>query len=112
MKGLNENQYARHRTNLEGLLEELSKSGIKLEDLLENRDFQWSKIPHDATYITLLEAKTKELYGTLYSDPFNDMQRYFPYGFDSFGECSKLWWMALVYKAQVIQPAKAEGKPK
>ena len=100
---MNEGESTRHRENLENLLEELSKSCIPLEVLLEDRDFQWSKIPHDEKYVALLEAKTKELYDTIYNDPFNGMQKYFPYRFDKFGNCGKLWWMSLVHKAQVIK---------
>jgi len=48
-----------------------------------------------------LEDKARELYETLYQDPLNQMQKYFPRCWEEMEEVTKDWWVALVSDAQV-----------
>lgn len=101
---MNESEYNSYRNQLEELIHNLHL-GIQVEDLLEE-NLVWENIPHDQEYITILEAKTKEVYDTLWNDPLNGIQRYFPHKFEQFDKSSKYWWMSLVNRAQIIKPLK------
>lgn len=109
--GLSENEYNFQRDKLETVLDELAKTDVDIEDILKSKNLMWDDVVGDSDYLVLLEAKTKEVYNTLYNDPLNNMQKYFPLRFEGFGESSKLWWMALINRAQIIRPVNEKGKP-
>lgn len=103
-KGLSEEEYNHQRKILEEALDVLSKSEVDIEDILKSNHLQWDQLHADPTYMALLEVKAKELYDTLWHDPLNGIQRYFPYRFDTFNEPSRLWWLSLVNRCQIIRP--------
>ena len=47
-----------------------------------------------------LEQKTRKLYETLYNDPLNQMQHYFP-PWQNLGDIGRAWWVELVKEVQI-----------
>lgn len=101
---LNENEYHVYLGEIQDLIHKIEAHEIPMEEILESTNWVWEGFPNDSEYHAVLEAKTKQVYDTLYNDPLNSIQKYFPYKFEQFDSSSKHWWMSLIHRAQIVKP--------
>lgn len=85
----------------------LMHRGVSPEYLLSEKTVFGELPAHDEEYMKILEAKARELYETLYNDPLNFTQRFYPWSWDQLGDISKQWWLELVFRANIIKPIRS-----